>query len=148
MWDKQTVLQLAAGTIQERIAALQRELDDLREDLSADTKSTAGDKHETSRAMAQIEQEKLGNQINQLTDHLMTLRQIKAGEKHTQAGFGSLVHTDKGIYFLSSAIGALKAETPVFCISMHTPMAQALTGKNVGMSVTVNGNAIRILHVE
>ena len=38
----------------------------LRESLESEQKSSAGDKHETGRAMVQLEQEKLGKQLHKL----------------------------------------------------------------------------------
>ena len=46
----------------EKLHSIQQQIDDIKLALSEDTKSTAGDKHETARSMAQLEQEKLGKQ--------------------------------------------------------------------------------------
>ena len=47
----------------EKVQQLQQVLDDLKESGSNETKSTAGDKHETALAMLQIEQEHKRNQL-------------------------------------------------------------------------------------
>lgn len=51
------------NTLSLKALTLEEELNDIKEALFQDSKSTAGDKHETSRAMAQLEQEKLGKQL-------------------------------------------------------------------------------------
>ena len=44
--------------VESKLTNLQSALASAREAVSDDSKSTAGDKHETGRAMAQLEQEK------------------------------------------------------------------------------------------
>ncbi|MBK7855608.1 MAG: hypothetical protein IPJ79_12525 [Bacteroidetes bacterium] len=49
--------------IDERIAGLKNSIATLLDDAESEMKSSAGDKHETSRAMMQLEQEKLTYQL-------------------------------------------------------------------------------------
>ncbi len=53
--------------VEKRSANLQDSLNDALDSTANETKSTAGDKHETGRAMAQLEQEKIGSQIAEIT---------------------------------------------------------------------------------
>lgn len=133
--------------LQARILVLQKGLSDLHEGMSSDTKSTAGDKHETSRAMAHIEQEQLATQLAQLQEHSRTVKQAYATKTGDTIAFGSLIETNKGRFFLSSGVGMIKGEVPFFCISIQTPMGQALMGKKAGDRVSVNGSEIEILGV-
>jgi len=145
--DKAKAYRLAQEEIQARILVLQKGLADLHEGMSSDTKSTAGDKHETSRAMAHIEQEQLATQLAQLQEHLRTIKQAYVTKTGEIIAFGSLIETNKGRFFLSSGVGMIKGETPFFCISIQTPMGQALIGKKQGDHVSVNGNELEILVV-
>lgn len=120
-------------------------LNDLKEGIASDSKSTAGDKHETARAMAQLEQEQLASQLQQLQDHLQTLQQARRMSYDEKIAFGSLVRTARGCFYLSSGIGAVAGEDPFFCLSVHTPMGQALIGKMKGEQATINGQSIDIL---
>lgn len=63
--DKLLVFQALERKVEERIQHLQLALDDAMQATADDSKSTAGDKHETSRAMAHLEQEKLGSQFSE-----------------------------------------------------------------------------------
>ena len=53
---KQKIYNHYLGVINDKIKLLQQVLADLKESSSNETKSTAGDKHETTLAMLQIEQ--------------------------------------------------------------------------------------------
>ncbi|HRD37690.1 MAG TPA: 3-oxoacyl-ACP synthase, partial [Bacteroidia bacterium] len=49
----------------EKVQSLKVALSQITESANNETKSSAGDKHETARAMMQLEQEKLSRQINE-----------------------------------------------------------------------------------
>ena len=66
MINKSEILTHLNALVDEKIHSIQLRYDDLNNDLSSDHKSSAGDKHETGRAMTQLEQEKLAGQLNQL----------------------------------------------------------------------------------
>jgi len=52
--------------VAERLGRIQRQIKELETALTSETKSSAGDKHETGRAMIQLEREKLGQQLSEL----------------------------------------------------------------------------------
>ena len=49
--------------IEHRLLAIKSTINDIQESLDSETKSSAGDKHETGRAMLQLDREKLGQQL-------------------------------------------------------------------------------------
>jgi hypothetical protein len=61
---KESIHQVLRIQLKFRIDEIQNILDDLLLSGSRDAKSSAGDKHETGVAMAQLEQEKLRYQIH------------------------------------------------------------------------------------
>ena len=65
--DKEAVHSNVLTELKRRFDQLQHLLNDALEATAGDTKSSAGDKHETSRAMAQLEQEKIGAQLGELS---------------------------------------------------------------------------------
>ncbi len=52
--------------IESRLCTIINTILDLRESLDSETKSSAGDKHETGRAMLQLEREKAGSQLAEI----------------------------------------------------------------------------------
>jgi archaellum component FlaC len=57
--EKKEFIEHLNHLIDKKIDALQNRFDDLNNDLASDHKSSAGDKHETGRAMIQLEQVEL-----------------------------------------------------------------------------------------
>ena len=49
--------------VEERLSNIQNQIRAIQESLTSETKSSAGDKHETGRAMLQLEREKAGQQL-------------------------------------------------------------------------------------
>ena len=51
---------------QDRLNTINKTIQELQESLTSETKSSAGDKHETGRAMLQLEREKAGQQLAEI----------------------------------------------------------------------------------
>ena len=69
--------------VEKRFNTIQNTINEIQESLTSETKSSAGDKHETGRAMLQLEREKAGNQlaeIQKIKDFLQTNSTIKGLE--------------------------------------------------------------------
>ena len=61
---KKKIIDFISNSIKEKISILKLELDSIQNEKNNITKSSAGDKFETSRSTMQIEYDKLNNQIN------------------------------------------------------------------------------------
>ena len=141
MLSKKEVLNAAISRVSEKLTGIQSEFDALRESLMSETKSTAGDKHETGRAMAQLEQEKLSTQLAETRKSLDGLKQIDPESEMKTVGFGSLVKTSRGYFLVSVGIGAIPVgNTSVFCITAGSPIGQLLLGKSSVDLIELNGN--------
>jgi len=145
---KQQLCQLCTGFVMERIAAAQKAIDEARESSAGETKSSAGDKYETGRAMMQLEVEKNSKQLAEAQKLLQIINSIDTSKVHTHAGLGSIVKTDSGNYFITISIGKLDLNTEsYFAISPGTPMGQILLGKRKGEKVVFSGKTIEIKEV-
>lgn len=114
-----------------------------------DSKSSAGDKYETGREMAQQEITKLQNQLLLNRQHQAQLIEIKE-QKHAEIIVnGSLISTNLRVYFLGMALGEIKVEgLSVFAISQQSPIGQLLLKKQKGDKIQLNGRLEEILSVE
>lgn len=145
---KQTVLIQAIEKINSKIIELERIAEEVKSSLHSDTKSSAGDKHETARAMVQLEQEKLSRQLGEFLQMKLKLNQINPTVKHNQVGMGSLIQTTLGWYFLSVGLGQFNVEEKtVFALNPQAPLGKHLTGQRVGEEIVFNGNRITILEL-
>lgn len=132
-----------------RIQSLKLQLHDLVEGAKNDSKSTAGDKHETARAMMQIEQEKLANQLNLLLAQEQTLKRIDPNATSEIIANGSLVKTNRGWIYISVPLGKIEVEgETVMCLSAQSPLGTKLMGKRSGDSIAINNLSYTILSIE
>lgn len=119
--------------------SLQSALQMAREAVVEDGKSTAGDKHETSRAMAQLEQEKLSSQFLELEKAQQVLDQIDPSTENNKIKLGSVVLTNNGNYFISISAGKKEIDQTIyFMISTNSPIGQALINSK-GKEFSFNG---------
>lgn len=148
MLDKISVLNALQVEINSRVKALEKALDDSRSEMVSESKSTAGDKHETGRAMAQLEQEKLGRQVLSARELKVAIAQIKTDKVHSEIQFGSLVKASNGTFFFSVGIGKLIVkDESVFCLTITSPLGNSMKGKSKGESIQFNGKTISILEL-
>ena len=138
--NKENVHRAILENVNERIQSLNLILKDTFHATAEDSKSSAGDKHETGVAMAQLEQEKLTKQINEFLLLKEALLKINPSKVHTKIEIGSLVETNNGWYYLSIGLGAVKIEeTIIFAMNPLAPIGLLLNGKSKGESVIFNG---------
>lgn len=125
--------------LQNKIDFFNHTLNDLSEGTKNDSKSSAGDKHETAMAMMQIEQEKIGKQLNDVTHLLHLLYRIDINTSLEKIGKGSLIYSAKNIFFIATSLGKITVDgLEVFVISPESPLALAFMGKKVNDKATVN----------
>lgn len=118
--------------------------------VADDTKSTAGDKHETSRAMAQIEQEKLAKQLSEAQNLKALARKILQEQQTSKViGVGSFLQINKDYFLLSVPFGKFEvAGKHVFALSPVSPIGQVLIGKKSGDTISFKGEQQKVLLIE
>ena len=146
--DKTTVHAVLVQEVSRRMHQLNELLQDAFDATANKSKSSAGDKHETSRAMAQLEQEKIGGQLIEMTKLHTILQRIQPTFVSDSIQLGSLVETTSGWFYISVGIGILNvAGTNLFCITPNAPVGKLLVGKKVQESIEFNGNPTQILQL-
>jgi hypothetical protein len=105
---------------------------------NSDTKSSAGDKFETSREMAQIEIQKIETEISK-TQQFFTDLASKASQ---------LIITDKGAFLISIPFGKVMVNTTeVFCISNSAPITKQLVNTEISANFEYRGVTYIILDI-
>ena len=116
--------------------------------LENESKSSAGDKHETGRAMLHLEMEKASQQISVIAAMQETLDKIDLNGASDHAKLGSLILTDKGSYYLSISAGLIKVKNQDFyAVSASSPIGRLLLGKNKGSVINLAEKQITVLDV-
>lgn len=134
---KEQLYNVCLEIVNERQANIQSNFAGIQEAMFSETKSSAGDKHETGRAMLQIEREKLGNQLAEIQKVKEILLKIDPTIVATQGSLGSIVYTSHANYFISVSVGEIFANDEKFyAIASNTPIGMLLLGKKVGDIIT------------
>lgn len=106
-------------------------MQDVQRSANSETKSSAGDKYETGRSMAQLEHARLRKQYQIILEEKQILERLPSITS-PKAGLGSLLDTSMGWIFLSVSLGIVKIEQiPVMVVSIQSPIGQAITGKKI-----------------
>ena len=135
--------------LEKKIEILELQKKSLQKDLTFEIKSSVGDKHETGRAMIQLELEKLGNQIHKIELNYQRLNTIKDFKTSSIVSLGSIIFTNKANYFLAVAADSCKINSKVFyCISSQSPIGKLLIGKKINQSIRFNDIESIILEIK
>ncbi|WP_282042101.1 3-oxoacyl-ACP synthase [Winogradskyella flava] len=134
--------------LNKRLLVIQESISDIQIALQSETKSSAGDKHETGRAMLQLEREKAGQQLAELQKLIETLQRIDTEIQHNTVALGSVVKTTDDNYFISVSIGEIKLQNESFYgISIATPIGQLLFSKSVGDEIRFRTKTFIIIDI-
>ncbi|HEY8689861.1 MAG TPA: hypothetical protein VIM07_11555 [Chitinophagaceae bacterium] len=136
---KQKIYNHYLQVINDKIKLLQKVLADLKESGSNETKSTAGDKHETALAMLQIEQANIRGQLKDVADKKTAFEKINPLLSPTKIVNGSLIKTSRGYLFMSIALGKATIDgITVTALSPQSPLGIKLMGLSAGDVAEIN----------
>ena len=146
---KAAILGALLRQVQEaRKEALQR-LASLQEALESEAKSTAGDKHETGRAMVQMEMEQAALRCSRVEGMLRQWRHLEPDQERQDIRGGAVVLTDRGGFIIGVPWGIFEGPgaSEWRAISADAPLAVAWHGHRPGDTVDFRGQCWRILSV-
>ncbi len=143
---KSELLEIIHQKISEKIQKLEQLIAETRASNN-DTKSSMGDKYETSREMLQQEINNLQIQMNEHLKSQQILKNINPNP-HKIVTLGSLVETEKGMFFIAISLGELSFnQEKIFVISAESPLAKAMNGKKVGDVFLINNSSQTIINI-
>ena len=135
--------------VNKRLETVQEIISSNQNALQSETKSSAGDKHETGRAMLQLEMEKAGQQLAGIRQMKETLAKVNVSNISKIAHLGSIIYTEKANYFLSISVGQLYIDDKTFfAISVLSPIGKLLLGKKENDSISFNGYTSKIIEIK
>ena len=135
--NKSEILQIIHDKLSEKIATLEKMISETRASNN-ETKSSMGDKYETSREMVQQQINNLQVQLNENVQARNSLKIINT-KPHQTVGLGSVVETDKGLFYIAVSMGEIIFnENKIFVISTESPLGKALFGKRKGDEISLN----------
>lgn len=145
--NKKDIFEELQCRVLQKIDDLKRLIDDLRSSNS-ETKSSMGDKYETSREMLAQEINHLQNQLKVQYDFQNTLSKITSDPCNSVQN-GALVQTDKGKFYISVGLGEIQnSDQKVFAVSADAPLVKAMWNLEVGNEFVFNSISQKILDVK
>lgn len=136
--NKKALFQHLSIGIADKIASLQADIAGLQKGMTEDSKSSAGDKFETAREMAQQELVKLHTQLNE-QQRLKGLVDNQSTGPVNQVQLGAVIQTNKGLFLIGIPIGTSSFEGKrIIGIGLGAPLGQLLIHKKKGDSILFN----------
>lgn len=115
---------------------------------SLETKSSAGDKYETGRAMLHLERERAASLLQTNRRLLEAFRQIKFNTISTECIPGALLELNTGYYLFGISIGELHyRESKIITLSLASPLGKALFCKKPEESLIFRDKQLRVLQI-
>jgi transcription elongation GreA/GreB family factor len=146
---KSKLYQHCLSYIGQRIETSRQAIAEAQHSADEETKSSAGDKYETGRAMMQLEMEK---HASQLEESQKLKRILEAVDIHVNSEViipGSIVFTDQTNFFLSIGAGQVDIDGKIFLnVSAASPIGNKMIGLKAGDSFQMNTKTYKILKVE
>lgn len=146
---KKVLYQHCLAYVQTRIDTATEAMQAAQESANSETKSSAGDKYETGRAMAQLERDRHAQLLADAQRMMADLEKMNPDATSLVAMPGSLVQTSRGTFFISISAGKITLDgIDYFAVSPASPIGALLLGKRVGEVATFNRMTYNVLSVD
>lgn len=133
--DKTKVHETCLEILEQKIVIARQGMEEAQASANNETKSSAGDKYETGRAMSQRERDLHARQLAELMNMKKTLATVDPRKTCSKVELGALVKTETSVYYISVSLGAVEIENQKFmAISAISPIAQAILNKKANDS--------------
>jgi transcription elongation GreA/GreB family factor len=137
---KEQVLEKIKAQIEERMNTSWEAMQAAQASANEESKSSAGDKYETARAMGQLDRDMHARQYEQARQERVIIERIDANLILKQGSLGALITTSMGIFFLAVSVGQIKIDNQiVMVVSPQSPIGSILMGKKVGDTFEFRG---------
>ena len=145
---KKSILVALRNKVEHSIESHSIQIQDLQGAQSSNTKSTAGDKHDTEREKVQQEIDNVQKQLSRQKNFRNILSQISPDKNCKKVELGAFVQTETGKFYVSIPFGKINIKgEDIWCISAASPIGQALLNQTKGHSFSFNSKESRILSI-
>ena len=146
--QKEELIAYCTSFIESQINHVQTVINSAKESAQNESKSSAGDKHETGKSMMQLEQENNAILLDKMLSQKRVITHLVAHKTSEIVSLGSIVETTNGTYYIALGIGVVKLnKKDYFVISPSAPVGKLFIGKTINDTVKFNQKTIQILNV-
>lgn len=150
-----SILELKSELLLQYITSIEVQLDDwqaeiidIKAGIAEDSKSSAGDKFETSRERATQTLRQLESQIQKKKVQLTNLLEQKSRKAAKKIGTACLVHSNMGYFFIAANTPNIEMDgIKIQVISPGSPFFSAIKDKQVNDQISFRGQEIQILAI-
>ncbi|MBQ9470131.1 MAG: hypothetical protein IJU72_04160 [Bacteroidales bacterium] len=136
--DKHKLIAACQQRLAEQLSNAKQMMDDAQQ--QSNDYGQNKDRYDPFRTKLMRQRDMHAKQYQSLLEQQNLLEQLSPTAKHTSVEFGSLVRTNRGLFFVATAIGRVEYEgQSVFTISMSAPIYGAMDGRVAGDSFEFNG---------
>lgn len=145
---KEQLHQQCRQSLQNNIAEIEAAIESLRESVHNETKSSMGDKYETTREMLQQDINMNAERLAKTKADISVLDTIDPALEHHAITQGSLVGSTQGNFYIAVSAGHVTIDgIKYYIISPTSPVALMMKGKQQGETFIVNGREYTIEEV-
>lgn len=131
--NKTELIEYMKGLLDERLQVAWKAMEAAQDSANDQSKSSAGDKYETSRSMGQLDRSMHARQYEQVRQERVVLDRIGESESLSRGAVGALLETSAGWFFISVSLGAIKFENQtIIAVSSSSPVGLSFLGKEAG----------------
>ena len=143
---REIILKHLMGHVDKDLEEAKARMASLKESLGAESKSSAGDKHETGRAMIHLEQERVQETVGRL-EHMrgVLVQRAMQGKAIQRVSPGALVETTGPWVLVGVPLGKVQLpDALVLCVGVEAPLAQQWHGAQPGDQVVLGSQQLTI----
>ena len=146
---KEEIINISTELLKSKIDRLKTELTLLDKSQNSETKSSMGDKYETSREMMQRERDQLSQNLSNFLKMQDQFLKINFNTNNQFVTVGNLVTTNYGQFLISIALGEIKFnQENIYVISLASPIGKILLGKKINEKFVFAGRNYQILTID
>ncbi|MDR9456206.1 MAG: transcription elongation factor [Salegentibacter sp.] len=145
--NKKEIYYKSLEAVNRRIEKYEKEMDMIKESMEANDVKTDYDEDNKGQLLGDFE--KYAEYLNQAQEMKEKLANIDLEHYSETVNFGSVVETDKDLYFVAVPIGEIEFEdgSKVYSISTEAPIYEVMRDKKAGDSFSFNDKERKIKKV-
>ncbi len=145
---KKELISSVINELCQRIKSETTMIESARETANSDTKSSAGDKYETTRAMMHLEQEKYSRQLSDTLELKKRAESVIVDQEYESIQSGAVAITSLGNFFIAISAEDIEIDDDEYTpISLASPLGESLKGKKNGETFQFRNQKISIKSV-
>jgi hypothetical protein len=145
MIEKSELIHFLQSKLKGQLQEIEAETAAIENEIANETKSSAGDKFETSREMMNQSRDRLQENAAIIVKHLKSINAINSNKKIESVIPGALIITNFGSFLFGPSIGTISFQNQtLFCLSITSPIGVSFANKIKGEQVEFRGRSYQI----